>query len=219
MKNIHKLISTVFLASLVFSFSAITVSSMLNSTKPKVLAKKTAASCTTIQEGTLLDSSNTLITTSFDNWGYNYQARMFSGDYCDSYRNAAWCQPYKGIDLVMKWNDAWLSNKDCDSDGKLDRHLGDNNYQGSGAWLTNHMSGSYEGSDGKTHSWVEFVKIVAVPDDAVLTNGVWFVGDKELGLEIWGEFAIVEDIYNDPFAESNGKLYLSPSGPGFGKWK
>ena len=43
-----------------------------------------------------------------------------------------------------KWNDAWLSNKDCDGDGLLDRHYGLDSYRGSGAWLTNHQSGEYE---------------------------------------------------------------------------
>lgn len=44
----------------------------------------------------------------------------------------------------MKWNDAWLSNKDCNGDGLLDRHLGYLTYIGSGAWLTNHQSGTYQ---------------------------------------------------------------------------
>jgi hypothetical protein len=44
---------------------------------------------------------------------------------------------------MMKWNDAWLANVDCDGDGLLDRHYGFGSYIGSGAWLTNHMWGSY----------------------------------------------------------------------------
>ena len=95
-------------------------------------------SCTTIQSGELLASDDSVITVGFDQWGYNYQAHMFNGMYCDSYRNAEWCQPYKDVELIMKWNDAWLSNVSCDTDGLLDRHYGFVSYIGSGAWLTNH---------------------------------------------------------------------------------
>ena len=70
-----------------------------------------------------------------DQWGYNYQAHMFNGFYCDAYRDASWCQPYKDDQLAMKWNDAWLSNMDCDGDELLDRHNGYSGYIGSGAWL------------------------------------------------------------------------------------
>lgn len=101
--------------------------------------------CATIQSGTLLNSVGGVITTGYDEWGYNYQAHMFNGGYCDAYRNADWCQQYKNDSLLMKWNDAWLSNKDCDGDDKLDRHYGFLSYIGSGAWLTNHQSGTYQG--------------------------------------------------------------------------
>jgi len=70
------------------------------------------AGCTTIQSGTLLRSDNVVIETGYDEWGYNYQARIFNGTYCDAYRSAAWCQPYADVELEMKWNDAWLSNQD-----------------------------------------------------------------------------------------------------------
>jgi hypothetical protein len=103
--------------------------------------------CTTIQSGDLLNSVNEVITTGYDDWGYNYQAKIFNGTYCDAYRDAAWCQPYADVNLSMKWNDAWLSNKDCSGDDKLDRHYGHISYIGSGAWLTNHMSGEYEGEE------------------------------------------------------------------------
>ena len=74
------------------------------------------AGCTTIQEGTLLTSTGYVIVPGYDQWGYNYQAHMFNGTYCDAYRDAAWCQPWKDVELMMKWNDAWLSNKDCSDD-------------------------------------------------------------------------------------------------------
>lgn len=111
----------------------------------------------------------------FNEWGYNYGAHMFSGGYCESYRNAAWCFPYAEVDLIMKWNDAWLSNMDRGTDGttgglpdgKLDRYYGFDSYIGSGAWLTNHQKGVND--DGTV--WTYFTKIIAAPADAYLTAG------------------------------------------------
>lgn len=181
-----------------------------------VLAKQ--GDCVQIQDGTLLTSEGEVITPGFDEWGYNYQAHMFNGTYCDAYRDAAWCQAWKNDELIMKWNDAWLSNQDCDGDGLLDRHYGFASYIGSGAWLTNHMSGTYD-QDGVTCRWTYFVKIVAAPADAQLTNGIWYTADgAEIGPVIWGQFAIIQSIYNDPCNGYHGVEYLSPVGPGFGKF-
>ena len=171
--------------------------------------------CTTIQDGTLETSDGEPITTGYSGWGYNYQAHIFNGMYCDYhpiYRPGGahhdWCQSYYGdVKLVMKWNDSWLSNMDCDDDGLLDRYYGHDSYIGSGAWCTNHMSGG----KGKDH-WTYFVKIVAVPEDAVLNADIWYTADgTEIGPEIWGAFAIVQEVESGA-----GVLYLSPAGPGLG---
>ena len=61
-----------------------------------------------------------LIVLGYDEWGYNYQAHIFNGYYCDAYHDADWCREWKDDKLTMKWNDAWLSNKD--GDGLLDRN-------------------------------------------------------------------------------------------------
>src|SRR3989338_7937442 len=152
-----------------------------------------AQTCTTIQQGTLLASDGSTIETGFDQWGYNYQAHMFNGKYCDAYRDAAWCQPYANDDLQMKWNDAWLSNQDCSNDGLLDRHLGYVSYVGSGAWLTNHQKGVYIDGKGKKQRWEYFVKIVAQPADATVAGGMVFAADgTQIGASIWGEFAIIQ---------------------------
>ena len=175
--------------------------------------------CTTIQSGELLASDGSVITTGYDEWGYNYQARIFNGTYCDAYRDAAWCQPYKDDSLSMKWNDAWLSNQDCDGDGQLDRHYGYDSYQGSGAWLTNHMSGEYEGTEGEICRWSYFTKIVAAPADATSDAGVWYAADgTEIGSVIWGDFAIIQEVSNDPCAGAHGVQYVSPDRSGLGNW-
>ena len=176
--------------------------------------------CTKIQDGILLTSDGEVLVPGYDDWGYNYQAHLFNGYYCDAYRDAEWCQPYRDVKLLMKWNDAWLSNKDCDGDGLLDRHYGFDSYIGSGAWTTNHQYGTYTDDEGKECQWMYFVKIVAAPADAILDDGIWYDADgNELGPEIWGEFVIIQEIENDPCEGINGLQYLSPAGPGFGKFK
>jgi hypothetical protein len=203
--------------------------------------------CTTIQDGVLTYSAGHYLAgqplmTGFDPYGYNYQAHMFSGSYCNVYLGGdgfppyegddeaylaenpgaenVWCWPYRDVDLLMKWNDAWLSNKDCIGDGSLDRHYGHGSYIGSGAWETNHQSGTYENNNGKKCKWVYFVKIVAVPSNANLVDGYWYTADGvEIGPEEWGSFAVIQSVYNDPCGGYHGIEYLSPAGPGFGKWE
>ncbi|MFH1153059.1 MAG: hypothetical protein V1793_04525 [Pseudomonadota bacterium] len=59
-----------------------------------VEAKKDGSkpACATIQSGTILASDGAVIETGYDQWGYNYQAHIFNGYYCDAYRDAAWCR-------------------------------------------------------------------------------------------------------------------------------
>lgn len=207
------------------------------------LSKK--GGCVTIQDGVLKYQTGHFLAgqtlkTGFDIFGYNYQGKMFKGSYANVYLGAdglppydgndadyiaaypnvvtKWYWPYRTTKLEMKWNDAWLSNTDCDGDGKLDRHYGFASYIGSGAWITNHMKDVYE-VDGKMCNWNDFVKIVAAPSDAYKSAGIWYNSSGvEIGTVIWTEFALIQEIYNDPCAGFHGKLYLSPAGPGFGKY-
>jgi len=199
--------------------------------------------CTTIQDGVLTYSTGHYLageplTTGYDIFGYNYQGHMFKGYYCNVYlggdgfppyegntdaylaENSAaaskWYWPYRDIQLVMKWNDAWLSNMDCDGDEALDRYYGFDSYIGSGAWETNHQWGTYI-EDGKEYKWNYFVKIVAAPADATLTEGIWYTADGiGIGSDIWGQFAIIQEVYNDQGTGEHGILYLSPASAGFG---
>ena len=284
------------------------------------VAAKKPDECTTIKDGTLVDSTGAPLVLGYDQWGYNYQAHMFNGLYEN---NARPDPPVTESDtqLQMKWNDAWLSNKSCDGDNLLDRHYGYDSYIGSGAWLTNHQWGSYlgnwdvtgdwilqfdylgslyihdmtvdntftgtggypSGSDpysitwtvtgavdgdnigmtidydnspyyvdasgtiaqdgtisgtwsnpsqsgiwestsgvaaGETLKWNYFVKIIAVPSDAKQADGIWYTADDvEIGPVIWGAFAVLQRVYNDQGTGEHGIEYLSPAGPGLGKWK
>jgi len=118
--------------------------------------------CTTIQSGDLVNSAGETIETGYDDFGYNYQAHIYNGDY---------------------------------GDGLLDRHYGFDSYIGSGAWFTNHQSGTYEDENGNTCHWTYFVKIIAAPADAYKDDGVWHAADgTEIGPVIWGSFAIIQEV-------------------------
>ncbi|MDY6857456.1 MAG: hypothetical protein SWO11_22680 [Thermodesulfobacteriota bacterium] len=176
--------------------------------------------CAKIQDGTILRSDGKPVVIGFDEWGYNYQAHLFNGYYCDAYRDAVLCKDYKDIKLSMKWNDLWLSNKDCDDDGLLDRHYGFDSYIGSGAWLTYHEKGTYNDDDSTECKYEAFVKIVAAPADAEVVDGVWYSMDgTEIGDVIWGQFAIIQEVESDHCAKLHRLQYISPIGPGFGKFK
>ncbi len=202
-----------------------------------ILAREASTSeGTTIQEGLLEYSAGHFLEgepleAGFDPYGYNYKAHLFRGSYANVYLGRdgfppyegdeeayledypdaenRWAWPYRDDQLIMKWNDAWLSNMDCDGDGKLDRHFGFGSYSGSGAWLTNHQSGG----KGKDH-WTYFVKIVAAPADATAVDGIWYAADgTKIGPVIWGAFAVIQEVES-----GSGATYVSPLGPGFGKF-
>ncbi len=148
--------------------------------------------------------SDNALTKGYDQWGYNYTANMFNGFY-DNYSRPI-VPVTEGAKLIMKWNDAWL-------DENKDRHVGYDSYIGSGAWLTNHEAGMDE--NGKAYTY--FVKIVAAPADANLVNGYWMSVDGiEIGPEIWGQFAIIQE-------QSTGDMYdletyRSRFSTGLGNW-
>ncbi len=161
-----------------------------------------AQDCATIQDGTIFASTGETLTTGYDDFGYNYGSHMFNGRYCDFDRVEG--GTYCDVDLIMKWNNAWLSNMDCVGDSFLDRHYGYATYQGSGAWLTNHQAGKVE-VNGKMRKWTYFIKIVAAPLDAAVDGANWIAADGTvIGPVIWGEFAIIQEVSNDPSAGQHG---------------
>lgn len=202
-------------------------------------------SCTSLNDEVLAYSPGhylygTLMSPGYDAFGYNYGAHMFKGSYANVYlgrdglppydgddasyladnpaASGRWYWPYRTTQILMKWNDAWLSNQDCDDDGLLDRHYGYSSYIGSGAWETNHQMDSYTDS-AETCNWVYFTKIIAAPADADAIDGFWYAADgTEIGPSIWGEFATIQSVYNDPCGGFTGIEYLSPDHAGFGGW-
>lgn len=218
------LLAVILVIGLAALINGLVTQKMLAKVLPDKLIK--GNQCTTIQQGSIYTPDEELIGMGYSEWGYNYQGHMFNGMYCDYhpvYRPGGasyeWCQENHGNErLVMKWNDAWLSNKDCDGNGLLDRHYGYDSYSGSGSWTTNHINGMYE-ENGESCSLNYFVKIVAAPSNASKVDNIWYLADgTELGEVIWGSFAIIQSIDNNTCTGEHGVEYLSPAGPGFGKF-
>ncbi len=63
------------------------------------------------------------------------------------------------------------------------------------------------------------MKIVAAPEDAYAAGGIWYNADGvEIGPVIWGAFAIIQQVENDPCAGIHGLQYASPDRSGLGNW-
>ncbi len=207
MKNLVSLLGLVIALTIVITSCEKTQNSIdPQQTEDNFKAKP--AGCTSIQSGLLIDSQGETIETGYNYFGYNYQAHIYNGNY-----------GYPDWHLVMKWNNAWLSNKDCDGDGMLDRHFGFDSYIGSGAWLTNHWTTTYYDENGNECEYDEFTKIIAVPADATLTDEIWYNAEGvEIGPAIWGSFAMIQIVINDPCQGIEGVAYKSADHPGLGNW-
>ena len=174
--------------------------------------------CATIKSGTIRAFNGDIIIQGSDQWGYNYQAHIFNGLACNTNRAGGDCI-FNTEQLLMKWNDAWVSNKDCDGDHLLDQHYGFASFKGSGAWLTNHFWGNYYDENGNPCELDYFVKLIAVPADAILIEGFWFNADGTLiGSQAYEDFAVIQHILNDPCGGFEGPLFVSPDHAGLGGW-
>ncbi|MDP3991434.1 MAG: hypothetical protein Q8P66_00805 [Candidatus Colwellbacteria bacterium] len=168
-------------------------------------AASAAPTCATIQGGTITDTAGNPLSVGFDQYGYNYQAHLFVGTYDSSDRSldgTYWGSTGDYVDdgLIMKWSDAWLANRDCDLNGKLDRGSAAP-YGTSQGWLTNQNEGDYDSDGDGTQDahYTYFSKIV-------------WVGP---GGDLWGEYTIIQEVLNDPSAGFHG-LQLKVGAPGFG---
>lgn len=168
-------------------------------------------SCATIKSGTITDKIGNPVAVGFDEWGYNYQAHMFNGLY-NNYSRPAEPVTEDLSKLIMKWSDNWLSNKDCNGDGKLDRGGAEGADDDiSMGWLTNHEEGDYLGGDGEYHHYTYFVKIG-------YDGGAACAASSDSC--IWGMYQIIEEVYNDPFGEEHGvnrDSLVNPAGLGLYK--
>ena len=187
---------------------------MEKATSQKTLQSKlTEEPCTNIQSGTLLDENGATISLGFNEEGYNYQARMYTGEYFP--------ETSPGWFLEWKWNDAYLSNRDCDGDGLLDIANGEESYRGTGAWTTTKWTNTYTDQEGNYCRALQFTKYVAVPEDAYTEDGIYYKADgsvigESINFEGFEDFAIVQFIWDDPCGGKNGVAYKAPGPVGLG---
>lgn len=171
-----------------------------------------AFDCTKIQSGTLIDAKGYPIKTGYDQYGYNYQAHMFNGLY-ENYTRPTTPVTEGSVNLIMKWSDEWLSNLDCNGDKYLDRGLDLKTglvpelfpKGTSKGWLTNHEEGDYPWNGESCH-YTYFVKIVFVgPVPLAPEQDMW------AGKRIWGVYAIIEEVLNDPCGGYADGYYGGPN--------
>lgn len=115
----------------------------------------------------------------FNEFGYNYNARIFSGkaDGVDKNNDGTVYgdSTYANDHLVMKWNKAW---DDCNAHG-----YNDPTYC-AGAWDTNEWNGMVPGGSGET----EHVKIIWV-GSGLNSSPYWVDG----GTAIWNNYEAIMD--------------------------
>lgn len=117
----------------------------------------------------------------FDQFGYNYGARVFSGPADGSDRvldGAVWGDPtYAKDHLVMKWSQAWD-----------DARFGTAPWT-TAAWVNNEWNGNVPGGSG----WTELVKIIWVGDCSTTLLANANPNFRPGGYCIWGEFEAISD--------------------------
>ncbi len=110
-----------------------------------------------------------------------------------------WWWPYRYAKVTMDWSPSFLANQSCDRDYLLDRpqiFKDTGSYKGvPDCWVTFKVTLGHN---------VEIVTVQAVPQDASLTDGVWYAADGTsigqaafvagLSDEILKDFAIVKRI-------------------------
>ena len=151
--------------------------------------------------------SNTLSQASaaggFNQYGYNYSARIFSGpaDGVDKVLDGkVWGDSMYAADhLVMKWNAAWNA---CNANGYNDPKYC------AGAWVTNAWNGNVPSGSG----WSEHIKIIWVGSSAE-NSSYWIDG----GYSVWDNYEVISDRATDPNHVKFIWAFGSPNGLGSSK--
>ena len=173
----------------------------------------------------------------FDQWGYNRAALVFEGWYVNAYAEShGFTTPYVGIKghpcgkidsyfssvrVTCDPTTGWSSNPkkfpyaynvllQVNVNGAYDdAHRGVAPWTPD-AWLTNHQTGWYIGEDGRIHQWEWFLKIVWIGPGGS-RSPYW----RPEGYAIWGEFEVIQSVYNDPYGGAHGIETLAiPAGLG-----
>lgn len=191
--------------------------------------------------------NNQKISTGFNEFGYNYGSGSFNGNYYNfilvqsesplppfiddektylarnSGATGEWSWQFRDVKLSVNWNESFLSSKDCNKDGFLDRASDSSgSYLGTDAWVTMHADGKYNSSVDDTQECTikDFVKLVAAPKTAYLNEdvagyfgeGVYFdsKGGQEIGPALWRDFIVVQSKTEDTCSEFGSTNYSSP---------
>ncbi len=118
----------------------------------------------------------------FDQYGYNYTARIFNGPlsgWCNKYYgNTDNCvgtlyEPWANDHLTMKWNAAWDA---CNAVGGLDASVC------TGAWTDNEWNGMMPGGSGETWHYKMVWVGDCVTDSTLVPEG---------GYCIWNQYAVI----------------------------
>lgn len=113
----------------------------------------------------------------FNEFGYNYSARIFNGLADGVDRNldgTVWGDPtYANDHLVMKWNAAWDACNDLGTPEAC-----------AGAWTDNEWNGNVPGGSGTTDHY----KIIWVGSDGI-NSPYW----KDGGSLVWGSYEVIMD--------------------------
>lgn len=143
--------------------------------------------------------TSTVADTGFNQFGYNYTARVFSGlaDGVDKvFDGTVWGDPTYAYDrLVMKWNAAWDA---CNANGY------DNAAYCAGAWVTNEWNGMVPGGSDTT----EHDKIIWVGSSGE-SSPYWVAG----GQLIWGNYEWIFSQGSDPTGHA-WFIHATPAGLG-----
>jgi hypothetical protein len=122
----------------------------------------------------LLRSGVLLSQNGFDEFGYNYNARIFVGPADGVDRNldgTFWGDPdYANDRLNMKWSKAWDTARFQGGEWTAD------------AWCTNHWNGKVNGGSGEMWHY----KIIWVGPE-LQASALW----REGGYPIWGQFEVI----------------------------
>jgi len=129
----------------------------------------------------------------FDQYGYNYGARLFSGPADGVDRILGNDAVYGNDHLVMKWSKGWDSAR---FGGAAWGHV---------AWCTNHWNGRVPGGSGETWHYL----IVWVGTELEVSP-YW----REGGYPIWGQFEVIFSHGTSPDGHF-WEAHATPTGLGF----
>ena len=133
----------------------------------------------------------------FDEFGYNYTARVFVGAADGVDRNldgTVWGDStYANDHLVMKWSKAWDDARFDGADWTPD------------AWENNEWNGAVSGGSGEVWHY----KVIWVGPD-LEDSDYW----REGGYAIWGEFEVIMDHGTFPGGEHVWFAHANPNGYG-----